>query len=78
MVVAITVDTSIAPPSMSPELGAAAAVDADHMALPHRRLLRKIDRTLMPLLFFTYVLNFMDKIILSSAAVFGLRDDNVR
>ncbi|KAM5356604.1 hypothetical protein ACJ41O_003250 [Fusarium nematophilum] len=39
-------------------------------------VLRKIDRTLIPLLFVTYMLNFMDKIILSSAAVFGLREDN--
>ncbi|KAK2601613.1 hypothetical protein QQS21_004848 [Conoideocrella luteorostrata] len=41
-----------------------------------RRVLKKIDRAIIPLLFFTYMLNFMDKIILSSAAVFGLRDDN--
>ncbi|KAJ5091972.1 allantoate permease [Penicillium alfredii] len=40
-----------------------------------RRVLKKIDRTILPLLFVTYMLNFMDKIILSSAAVFGLRDD---
>lgn len=42
-----------------------------------RRVLKKIDRTIIPLLFVTYMLNFMDKIILSSAAVFGLRDDTV-
>lgn len=42
-----------------------------------KRVLRKIDRTIIPLLFVTYILNFMDKIILSSAAIFGLRDDNV-
>lgn len=42
-----------------------------------KRVLRKIDRTIIPLLFVTYMFNFMDKIILSSAAVFGLRDDNV-
>ncbi|RSL52790.1 hypothetical protein CEP53_007981 [Fusarium sp. AF-6] len=41
-----------------------------------RRVLQKIDRAIIPLLFITYMLNFMDKIILSSAAVFGLRDDN--
>ncbi|OAA51922.1 Major facilitator superfamily domain, general substrate transporter [Metarhizium rileyi] len=40
------------------------------------RVLRKIDRAIIPLLFVTYMLNFMDKIILSSAAVFGLRHDN--
>lgn len=42
-----------------------------------KRVLRKIDRTIIPLLFVTYMFNFMDKIILSSAAVFGLREDNV-
>ncbi|KAG6154439.1 hypothetical protein E4U11_006464 [Claviceps purpurea] len=40
------------------------------------QVLRKIDRAIIPLLFFTYMLSFMDKIILSSAAVFGLRQDN--
>ncbi|OAA36176.1 major facilitator superfamily transporter [Beauveria brongniartii RCEF 3172] len=40
-----------------------------------RRVLRKIDRTLIPLLFVTYMLNFMDKVILSSASVFGLEKD---
>ena len=42
-----------------------------------KRVIRKIDRTLVPLLFITYMFNFMDKVILSSAAVFGLREDNV-
>lgn len=43
-----------------------------------RRIVRKIDWRLIPLLFFTYMLNFMDKTILSSASVFGLIDDTVR
>lgn len=43
-----------------------------------KRVLRKIDMRLVPLLFFTYMLNFMDKTILSSASVFGLSDDTVR
>jgi hypothetical protein len=43
-----------------------------------KRVLRKIDMRLMPLLFFTYMLNFMDKTILSSASVFGLSEDTVR
>lgn len=43
-----------------------------------KRVLRKIDMRLIPLLFVTYGLNFMDKTILSSASVFGLRDDTVR
>ena len=50
--------------------------DLEHIALS-RAVLRKIDRTIIPLLFMTYMLQFMDKIILSSAAVFGLREDNV-
>lgn len=41
------------------------------------RVVKKIDRVIIPLLFVTYMLNFMDKTILSSAAVFGLREDNV-
>ena len=42
-----------------------------------RRIVRKIDWRLIPLLFFTYMLNFMDKTILSSASVFGLIGDTV-
>lgn len=45
-------------------------------ARTHRRIIRAIDRRIMPLLFVTYVFNFMDKTILSSAAVFGLKRDN--
>ncbi|KAH8891533.1 MFS general substrate transporter [Thozetella sp. PMI_491] len=40
-----------------------------------KRVLRKIDFRLIPLLFVTYMFNFMDKTILSSASVFGLRED---
>ncbi|KAI1346708.1 major facilitator superfamily domain-containing protein [Xylaria sp. FL0043] len=39
-------------------------------------IIRRIDAHILPLLFVTYMFNFMDKTILSSAAVFGLRDDN--
>ncbi|GKZ22868.1 hypothetical protein AbraIFM66951_004992 [Aspergillus brasiliensis] len=39
------------------------------------RVLRKVDCRLLPLLFVTYLLNFMDKTILSSASVFGLIED---
>lgn len=42
-----------------------------------KRVLRKIDWRLIPLMFITYNLNFMDKTILSSASVFGLREDTV-
>jgi hypothetical protein len=41
-------------------------------------VLRKVDRRLIPLLFTTYMLSFMDKTILSSASVFGLIEDTVR
>ncbi|KAK0635969.1 major facilitator superfamily domain-containing protein [Bombardia bombarda] len=40
-----------------------------------RQVLRKIDRRLLPLLFITCMLNFMDKTILSVASVFGLQHD---
>ncbi|KAI1324193.1 MFS general substrate transporter [Xylariaceae sp. FL0255] len=40
-----------------------------------RLIVRRIDRRLLPLLFLIYMFNFMDKTILSSAAVFGLIDD---
>lgn len=43
-----------------------------------KRVLRKIDWRLIPLMFITYNLNFMDKTILSSASVFGLQEDTVR
>lgn len=39
-----------------------------------KRVVRKIDLWILPLLFITYNFNFMDKTILSSAAVFGLKD----
>ncbi|KAI1117694.1 MFS general substrate transporter [Nemania sp. NC0429] len=41
-----------------------------------RRTLARIDARIMPLLFATSMFNFTDKAILSSAAVFGLREDN--
>jgi hypothetical protein len=40
-----------------------------------KRLIRKIDLRILAIMFVTYNLNFMDKTILSSAAVFGLTDD---
>lgn len=42
-----------------------------------RHVIKKIDRVLIPQLIRTYVLNFMDKVVLSSATVSGIRDDNV-
>jgi hypothetical protein len=58
----------------------AAAEAAVERATDHafaKRVLRKIDQRLIPLLFLTYMLNFMDKTILSSASVFGLSEDTV-
>ncbi|KAI0402297.1 MFS general substrate transporter [Xylaria palmicola] len=52
---------------------AAAAAEVDDEAA--RRIVRRIDLRIMPLLFLTSMLNFTDKAILSSAAVFGLRAD---
>lgn len=63
-------DIMVSQPSRTPSGG-----DAGLMA---KRVLRKIDMRLIPLLFITYGLNFMDKTILSSASVFGLKDDTVR
>lgn len=42
-----------------------------------KRLVRKIDRRILPILFFTFVFNFVDKIVLSSASVYGMTDDIV-
>jgi hypothetical protein len=38
-----------------------------------RKLLRKIDYTLMPLLFVVYGLNYLDKTTLSYASIMGLK-----
>jgi hypothetical protein len=70
-------------PSKQPQLTASQAtqeptlIDEEHEALA-KRVLRKIDWRLIPLMFITYMLNFMDKTILGSASVFGLREDTVR
>lgn len=58
----------------STPLPAAILDNDDAMA---KRVLRKIDWRLLPLMFITYNFNFMDKTILSSASVFGLREDTV-
>ncbi|KAL6233412.1 hypothetical protein BDW75DRAFT_242041 [Aspergillus navahoensis] len=51
-------------------------MDRDHHdSVVPSQVVRKIDRRLIPLLFTTYMLSFMDKTILSSAAVFGLLED---
>lgn len=71
-------DDELSPPEdimVSQPSGSLVGGDAGAMA---KQVLRKIDRRLIPLLFVTYALNFMDKTILSSASVFGLKDDTVR
>lgn len=73
----MSAQASTAAAGASAEVAPSAVSDHDRDAVVAKRIVRKIDRVIMPLLFVTYMLNFMDKIILSSAAVFGLRDDNV-
>lgn len=71
-------EEELSPPEdimVSQPSGSRSGGDAGSMA---KQVLRKIDRRLIPLLFVTYALNFMDKTILSSASVFGLKDDTVR
>ncbi|KAH8645671.1 major facilitator superfamily domain-containing protein [Xylariales sp. PMI_506] len=66
-------------PEEAPEVTVPEATGAPSHAIDDttaRRIMRKIDWRIMPLLFVTYAFNFMDKTILSSAAVFGLKDDN--
>jgi MFS family permease len=41
-----------------------------------KRVLRKVDSRILVLMIVTYGLNFVDKFILSTAAVFGLTTDN--
>jgi hypothetical protein len=63
--------------AMSPDSTAAALEGNNDGAVMACRVLRKVDLRLMPLLFITYMFNFMDKTILSSASVFGLISDTV-
>lgn len=44
-------------------------------AAEEKRVVRKIDRRLLPLLILTYGLQYYDKAMLSQAAIFGLRTD---
>ncbi|KAJ5661715.1 uncharacterized protein N7477_009331 [Penicillium maclennaniae] len=52
-----------------------AALEQGAHLIMGKRVLRKIDTRLVPLMFVTYMLNLMDKTILSSALVFRLADD---
>ncbi|GJN73281.1 MFS transporter [Purpureocillium lilacinum] len=56
---------------MPPGVSTPIEIDAE----TNKRLLRKIDWRLMPVLCFTYALQYYDKAILSQAAIFGLRKD---
>ncbi|KAG5923441.1 hypothetical protein E4U61_003342 [Claviceps capensis] len=70
-------EQAIRPRSMAYQiLGKPSCMETAPDAAMAGQVLRKIDRAIIPLLFFMYMLSFMDKIILSSAAVFGLRQDN--
>ena len=40
----------------------------------HKRTLRKIDRRIVPILFFTYMLQYLDKNSINFAATFGLKE----
>lgn len=61
-------DGILTPPSLEDE-------SFDINSAVARKVLQKIDFRIIPLLFITYNLNFMDKTILSSASVFGLNKD---
>lgn len=64
-------------PSSNMEPGTARDDDSSLDLQLSIHVLNKIDRHILPLLFVTYNFNFMDKIILASASVFGIREDNV-
>ncbi|KAF6801024.1 allantoate permease [Colletotrichum sojae] len=75
----LATDTMGSSPEPAQSSSAAPAEDVERNqhadAAMAKRVLWKIDRTIIPLLFVTYMFNFMDKTILSSASVFGLRKD---
>lgn len=56
------------------ELPAAEELQPSTQALA-RRVLRKIDMRILMIMFVTYNFNFIDKTILSSASVFGIKHD---
>lgn len=65
---------------MAPQTPSIAEEEVQHVS-PYtkalaKRVIRKIDLRILAIMFVTYNLNFMDKTILSSAAVFGLEEDN--
>ncbi|KAI9172837.1 Thiamine pathway transporter THI73 [Paramyrothecium foliicola] len=70
----VAADLTLADKAMSAELeNARSGVTID--AESSRKLLKRIDRRVMPVLCFTYALQYYDKALLSQAAIFGLRRD---
>lgn len=53
------------------------AVAGEAEAIDERRLLRKIDWMVVPLMFACYLLQYLDKSLLNYAAVMGIREDLV-
>lgn len=58
---------------------AAQLIDIDHAVIispaDNARVLRRVDWVLMPILFISFGIQFLDKLILSSAAQFGILKD---
>ena len=51
------------------------AVPGEADAVDEKRLVKKIDWMIMPLMFCCYLLQFLDKSLLNYAAVMGIRED---
>lgn len=51
-------------------------VEALDVEVDLKKMTRKIDMRLLPLLFITYSIQFMDKVALSASSVFGIKEDN--
>lgn len=51
------------------------AIEGDVEQIDEKRLVRKIDFMIMPLMFCCYLLQYLDKSLLNYAAVMGIRQD---
>jgi ACS family allantoate permease-like MFS transporter len=69
------VDVNSVGHSKAQELLAHHHVDFDPDSAEAKRVLRKIDMRLMPMIFMIYLLQLMDKNSLSFAAIMGIRRD---
>jgi ACS family allantoate permease-like MFS transporter len=69
------VDVKAVGHSKAQELLADHHVDFDPDSAEAKRVLRKIDMRLMPMIFMIYLLQLMDKNSLSFAAIMGIRRD---